>query len=72
MKPISIVGILLIIAGVVLLVRGGGSITTREEVLDIGDIEVSADRERAIPPWVGIVAIVAGGALVVGGMRQRS
>lgn len=72
MRPLTIVGFLLIVAGVVLLLRGGGSVTTREEIIDIGDIEVSADRERTIPPWAGIVGIVVGGAMVVGGMRQKS
>ena len=71
MKPASIIGILLILAGGWVTINGG-SFTTREEIVDIGDIEISADRERPIPMWAGIGAIVLGGVLVVVGMQKKS
>jgi hypothetical protein len=71
MKPASIIGILLILAGGWVTINGG-SFTTREEIVDIGDIEISADRERPIPMWAGIGAIVLGGVLVVMGMQKKS
>ena len=71
MKPAAIIGILLILAGGWVTINGG-SFTTREEIVDIGDIEISADRERPIPMWAGIGAIVLGGVLVVMGMQKKS
>ena len=71
MKAASIIGILLILAGGWVTINGG-SFTTREEIVDIGDIEISADRERPIPMWAGIGAIVLRGVLVVMGMQKKS
>jgi hypothetical protein len=71
MKAASIIGILLILAGGWVTLNGG-SFTTREKVIDIGEIEVSADRERPIPMWAGIGAIIVGAVLVVSGMQKKS
>ena len=71
MKPAAIIGILLILAGGWVTLNGG-SFTTRETVIDIGDIEVTADRERPIPIWVGIGAIIVGAVLVAGGMKKKA
>ena len=68
----------LLIVGVLLLAFGVAStlglleFTDRKEVLKIGEFEASVERQRSLPPWAGIVAIVVGTALVVGGaMRKR-
>lgn len=71
MKPVAIIGILLILAGGWVTITGG-SFTTRETVVDIGDLEISADRERPIPIWAGIGAILIGAGLVFGGMQKKS
>jgi len=74
MKPLSMLGVLLIVLGVVALAYQGITYTTRETVVDIGPIEATADRERTIPlpPMLGIASLVAGVALVVvGGRRSR-
>ena len=62
MKPMAIVGVLLIAFGVVALVYGGITYTKRETVLDVGPVHATADREKTIPfsPLAGIVGIVAG------------
>jgi len=66
MKPMVIVGILLIALGTVALVYGGITYTTRETVLDVGPVHATADREKTIPlsPLAGIVGIVAGAWLL--------
>jgi hypothetical protein len=71
MKAATIIGILLILAGGWVTLNGG-SFTTREEIIDIGELEVSADRERPIPMWAGMGAIVLGGVLVVMGMQKKT
>ncbi|MEO8451302.1 MAG: hypothetical protein ABI647_16020 [Gemmatimonadota bacterium] len=70
MRPLTIVGILLIIAGAFVLIRGA-SFTSKRDVLKIGDVKVTADERQSVPPWAGGLAIVAGAALVFAGARKR-
>ena len=72
MKPVAILGVLLIVVGLVALAYQGFTYTRREKVIDLGPIHATAEREHTVPlpPVVGIVAVAAGVALVVGGMRK--
>ena len=72
MKPISIVGILLIIFGVFALISEGITYTKTEKVLDIGPIDATAKHHKtiAIPPLVGGAALAAGVVLVVTGSKR--
>jgi hypothetical protein len=74
MKPIIIVGIVLIILGVVMLAAEGITYTDREKVLDLGPVEATAEREKTIPisPIAGGAAVIAGVVLVISGSRRRS
>jgi hypothetical protein len=71
---VKIIGTLLVIFGIVALAVGGFNYTKRETVLDVGPIHATADRQKTIPlpPVAGIVAIVAGVALVVVGSRRSA
>ena len=64
------VGIALIVAGAALFLSGG--FTKKEEVLDVGPLEVTHTERQPIPPWLAGIAVVAGVVLVAGGMRQRA
>lgn len=66
MKPIMILGIVLIVLGVAGLIFGGITYTTREKVVDVGALHVTAEKEHTIPilPIVGGV-VLAGGIAVV-------
>jgi uncharacterized membrane protein HdeD (DUF308 family) len=72
MKPVAILGVLLIVFGLVALAYQGFTYTRREKVIDLGPIQATAERERTVPlpPVVGIVAVAAGVALVVVGARK--
>jgi drug/metabolite transporter (DMT)-like permease len=72
MKPITIVGILLIVLGVVGLALGGFSFTRKDKVVDLGPIEATADKKESvpIPPLLGALAIVGGVVLVAVGSRR--
>lgn len=72
MKPLSMIGALLVIAGVVALAIGRFSYTTEEKVLEVGPLVATADEEHTIhiPDIAGIAAIIAGIALVVIGRRR--
>ena len=64
MKPITIAGIIIAVLGTVVLVRGF-TYPDRENVVKIGDVQVSANTQRSVPTWVGVAAVV-GGVLLVG------
>jgi hypothetical protein len=70
MRPLVILGILLILGGGIVLVRGL-NMTTKEKVADIGPIEVTTTETRTVPSWVGAVAAVAGVALVLAGSGKK-
>jgi len=72
MKPMSIVGVVLIVLGAVALVNQGITYTSRETVLDVGPLHATADRQKTLPlsPVLGIVAVVGGVVLVAAGLRK--
>jgi hypothetical protein len=72
MKPLSLIGLVLVVLGVVALVYQGVTYTTRETVIDIGPIHATADREKTLPlpPVLGIVAVAGGVILLVAGRRK--
>lgn len=74
-RPVLLViGALLAILGVVALWQGGIPYRHREEVLDIGPVEATAETEKEldIPPVVGGLVLATGvGFLVVGLTRRR-
>ena len=63
-------GIALIVAGVVVFLRGG--FTKKEEVLDVGPLEVTHTERQPIPPWLAGIAIAGGVVLVATGLRSRA
>jgi hypothetical protein len=71
MKPMMILGVVLIVLGVGALVVPNISWTQRETVAEIGPVEINADRERSvwIPAAASIAAIFAGLGLVVAGRK---
>ena len=72
MKPLMIVGIVLIALGVIALAYQGITYTTKEKVVDIGPLKVEASREKTIPlpPVLGGVAIAAGVVLMIVAARR--
>ena len=72
MKPVTVVGIALIILGVLALAYQGITYTTREKVIDLGPLKASVDKEKNIPlpPIVGVLALAGGVALVIVGARK--
>ena len=72
MKPVILVGIILIVLGVVALAYHGITYTTREKVLQIGPLEATQKREKTIPlpPILGGAALAAGIVLVITGTRK--
>jgi uncharacterized membrane protein len=72
MKPVTILGIVLIIVGIVALAYQGITYTKKEKVLDLGPIEATAEKEKTIPlpPIIGGLLLVGGIVLVISGARK--
>jgi hypothetical protein len=62
MKKLVIVGIVLIVIGLAALVYEGYEYTTERQVADLGVAQITARETETIPvpPWVGVVLVVAG------------
>jgi len=60
MKPLAV---LLIVLGLIGLVVGGVSYTTREKVLDLGPIQATREKTHTLP-----LPPVAGAILLIGGI----
>jgi hypothetical protein len=69
-----IIGIVLVVIGIIGLVYGGISWTQREEVVDMGPIEVTAqDRESIpMPPIVGGICLAVGAVMLLRGGRRSA
>lgn len=63
----KIFGIILIVIGILAFVIPSISFTQKEKVVDLGPIEIMADKEKSlpIPSLLGVSAIAAGAAMVV-------
>jgi hypothetical protein len=74
MRPISLVGVVLIVLGLVALVYQGINYTSRETVIDIGPLHATADRQKtlSLPPVLGIAAVAGGMVLLVAGVRKKA
>ncbi len=71
MRPLSLLGVVLLAIGAFIVFRRL-TYKDREEVLNVGGVEASVEQERAIPTWVGGAALVAGVVLLAAGMRRRT
>ena len=74
MKPFTLIGIVLLVVGALALAYQGITYTRTEKILDLGPIHATAEtRERIpIPPILGGIAVLAGGALLILGARQKA
>ena len=71
MSPKSIIAVMLIVVGVVVFAYQGITYTTREKVVDLGPLQMTAEKTKTfpLPPILGAIALVGGIALLVVGRR---
>jgi multidrug transporter EmrE-like cation transporter len=72
MNAVKMAAIALIVAGILALVYGGFSYTKETHDLKLGPIELTVKDKQTVnvPIWVGVGAIVIGGALLLFGSKQ--
>jgi hypothetical protein len=73
MKPLTIVGLVLILVGILGYATGGLTFTHRHTDIDSGPIEVSHDQRTLIPlsPYLSTIALVAGIGMLICAPRSR-
>jgi hypothetical protein len=69
MRPMTIIGALLIAAGLWVVINGA-SYTKDKTVLKVGPLEANVKEQQSIPPWAGGAAILVGVGCVVIGVRK--
>jgi len=72
MKTYAWIGIILIVIGILAFAYQGISFTTREKVVDLGPIQMTAEKTRTLPlpPIVGGISLVGGIVLLVVGKKK--
>lgn len=70
MRLLQVLGILLIIAGVVLLWRRP-SYHARRDVVTIGELKASVEQQEGIPLWIGAALAGGGVLLLLAGNRRE-
>lgn len=72
MKTNTLIAIALIAIGIVAFAYQGITYTTQEKVVDLGPIQMTADKTRTLPlpPIVGAIALVGGIVLLVMGKKK--
>ena len=60
-------GVVLLVLGILAFVYTGFEYTSKEKVLEVGPVEVQAEKENTIswPPILGVVLSIAGVVLIV-------
>ncbi len=73
MKPITLLGIVLIVLGVLILAYNGITFTNDRKIIDIGPFKATLESKRTIPvsPTVGGIALAGGIVLVIMGAKKR-
>ncbi|RJP93909.1 MAG: DUF3185 domain-containing protein [Desulfobacteraceae bacterium] len=73
MKITTIIAIILIAIGIVAFGYQGITYTTREKIVDIGSLEMTAEKTRTLPlpPIVGGLTLAGGIVLLVMGRKKE-
>jgi uncharacterized membrane protein HdeD (DUF308 family) len=69
----KVVGIILIVAGIVMLVFRGFSFTQEKKVVDLGPLEINKEEKKNVswPLYAGGIAVLAGIVLVVADRKGK-
>jgi len=72
MKTNTVIAIVLIIVGIVAFAYQGITYTSREKVIDLGPVQVTAEKTSTfpLPPIVGGIALVGGIVLLLVGNKK--
>jgi drug/metabolite transporter (DMT)-like permease len=69
MRPLAWIGVLLIVAGIVIVAMRGIPYTKSRNEVEVGPLKVTSQERGLVTPIVGVAAIVIGGVLVFAGRK---
>jgi drug/metabolite transporter (DMT)-like permease len=69
-RPLAWVGVLLIVAGLIIVAMRGIPYTKSRNEVEVGPIKVTSQERGMVTPIVGVAAIVIGGVLVFAGRKS--
>lgn len=73
LEKMRALGIVLIVAGVVMMIITGVNFVSREKVVDLGQVEITKQENNPVSwsPIVGTILLVAGIAVVLTGDKRE-
>ena len=73
MKPVTIIGIVVILIGVACFFIGGVSVKDQETKAQIGNLKITAETQKNyfIPPWAAGLVVLAGVGIAVYGFVNK-
>jgi drug/metabolite transporter (DMT)-like permease len=69
MRPLGWIGVLLMVAGIVIVAMRGIPYTKSRNEVEVGPLKVTTQERGLVTPIVGVAAIVIGGVLVFAGRK---
>jgi Na+/proline symporter len=72
MRPLGWIGVILMIAGLVVVAMKGIPYTKSHNEVEVGPLKVTSQERGMVTPIVGVAAIVIGGVLVFAGRGRRA
>jgi hypothetical protein len=69
MRPLGWVGVVLVVAGIVIVAMRGIPYTKSRDEVEVGPLKVTTQERGLVTPIVGVAAIVIGGVLVFAGRK---
>ena len=70
MRPLAWIGVILIIAGVIIVAMKGIPYTKSRNEVEVGPLKVTTQERGMVTPILGVAAIVTGGVLVFAGRKS--
>jgi drug/metabolite transporter (DMT)-like permease len=70
MRPVGWIGVLLILAGIVVVAMRGIPYTKSRNEVEVGPLKVTSQERGVVPPIAGVGAIIIGAVLVFAGRKS--
>jgi hypothetical protein len=70
----KIIGLVIVVIGLLMTLYTGFTYVTREKIVDIGSVEISADKDHTAnwSPFIGVGIMLIGGVVFLYGKRSNS
>jgi drug/metabolite transporter (DMT)-like permease len=72
MRPLGWIGVILIVAGIIVVAMRGIPYTKSRNEVEVGPLKVASQERGLIPPIVGVGAIVVGAVMAFAGRKSST